>query len=65
MHLLRGVVPFKPITGPAVWYAADFKDVNSLFYVLSESDLKELDAAVASVLEGGKKIQVQACLLKS
>ena len=50
--------PFTPITGPAVWYAADYQDNDAYIYRLSSVDITELEAAVATVVESGSKIQV-------
>lgn len=41
--------PFKPVTGPHVWYRSQYEDVDSYSYQLSAVDIAELAKAVADV----------------
>lgn len=50
--------PFTPITGPAAWYAADYKDNDAWIYRLTPADLSELETAVTSVERSGVDIKV-------
>jgi hypothetical protein len=43
------VVPFTLVEGPEAWTAAEYQDSSKYTYVLSETDVAELDAAVAGV----------------
>ena len=51
-------VPGTLIEGPDAWYAKDYAGTEKHIYRLSEQDLVELDAAVASVEASGIDIKV-------
>lgn len=51
--------PFTTVTGPAAWYAADYRNSDAYIYRLSSTDISELESAVAGVEESGAEIQVQ------
>ena len=53
-------VPGTLIEGPDAWYAKDYAGTEKHIYHLSEQDLVELDAAVASVEASGIDIKVGA-----
>ena len=43
------MLPFTLVEGPEAWTAAEYEDSSKYTYVLSETDVAELDAAVAGV----------------
>ena len=51
-------VPGTVITGPDAWYAKDYAGTEKHIYRLTETDLVELDAAVAAVVASGIDIKV-------
>lgn len=55
---MGNVVPFSVVEGPEAWTAADYKDPSQYIYVFSDTDLAELDAAVAAAAQLDKPIQV-------
>lgn len=53
------LLPGAPITGPSLWYARDLQSKPELFvYHLTETDIQELDAAIAAVAASGKELKV-------
>lgn len=60
--------PFTVIQGPSAWVGSEIqKDSESYIYHVTESDIKELDAAIAAVEASGVKTaeQVRCRLRKS
>lgn len=51
------MVPFTPVHGPENWYAREYKDPASYTYVLTRSDIAELDAAVEKIKSSGSKLE--------
>ena len=51
--------PGTVITGPDAWYAKDYVGTEKHIYRLTETDLAELDAAVASVVASNVEIKVR------
>lgn len=50
---------FEPVDGPSAWVTADYRDrTDAWTYHLSDADVAELDAAVATVQHSGVEIQV-------
>ena len=54
------VTPFTPVEGPSAWYAADFKDNDTWIYRLTDSDIQEIEAAVAAARATKKEIKVSS-----
>lgn len=52
------VTEFSVVEGPEAWTAADYQDQSKYIHVLTESDIAELDSAVAAVQERGLDIKV-------
>lgn len=60
------LLPGRPITGPSLWYASDLQHKPELFvYQLTDSDLQELDEAVAAVAASGKDLKVSSLMQPS
>ena len=49
-----GLMQTDPITGPSAWTAADFQDDESWIHHLSEAEIADLDAALASLGAAGR-----------
>lgn len=49
-----GMIQTTPITGPSAWTAADFANDDSWIMRLSEAEIAEIDAALASLRAAGK-----------
>ena len=45
------MTPFSVVEGPEAWKAADYQDLSKFMYVFSDSDIAELDSAIAAVQE--------------
>lgn len=55
----RPAIAGSPLNGPFLWYATDYQSKPELWaYYLSEADIAELDAAVASVSSSGRDLKV-------
>ena len=46
---MGAVEPFTVVEGPYAWRASDYQDQSKYIYVFSESDIAELDSAIAAV----------------
>ena len=55
---MGSVRPYTIVEGPEAWYADRYQVPASYTYILSSSDIAELDAAVAANSRPGRKIQV-------
>ena len=55
---MGSVTDFSVVEGPEAWTAADYQDQSKYIYVLTDSDIAELDSAVAAVQERGLDIKV-------
>ncbi|KAL6781596.1 hypothetical protein ACKKBF_B08640 [Auxenochlorella protothecoides x Auxenochlorella symbiontica] len=54
----RGVVPLKPVSGPAVWYADELiHRPEEWRFQLSEEHIAELEAAVDAAIESGQILE--------
>ena len=47
------MTPFSVVEGPEAWKAAEYQDLSKSMYVFSDSDIAELDQAIAAVQEQG------------
>ena len=52
------MTPFSVVEGPEAWKAAEYQDLSKAMYVFSDSDIAELDEAIAAVQERGLEIKV-------
>ena len=55
---MGAVTPFSVVDGPEAWTAADYQDRSKFTYTFNESDIAELDSAIAAVQERGSDIKV-------
>ena len=57
------MTPFSVVEGPEAWKAADYQDLSKFMYVFSDSDIAELDSAIAAVQARGLdiKVRLQRC----
>ena len=53
------MTPFSVVEGPEAWKAADYQDLSKFMYVFSESDIAELDSAIAAVQARDLDIKVR------
>lgn len=52
------MTPLSVVEGPEAWKAAQYQDLSKFMYVFSDTDIAELDRAIAAVQEQGLDIKV-------
>ena len=55
---MGAVEPFSVVEGPEAWKAADYQDHLKFMFIFGESDIAELESAIAAVQERGTDIKV-------